>query len=69
VALHDITFRSDALARGMTYRVILPVLLASGKRRPVIYLLHGGGGDYRDWSNYYDVAKVAEQGFVLVGPR
>jgi S-formylglutathione hydrolase FrmB len=32
-------------------------------------LLHGGGGEYRDWSNYSDVAKFAEHGLVLVMPE
>jgi pimeloyl-ACP methyl ester carboxylesterase len=32
----------------------------------VVYLLHGGGGGYRDWSNYSDVARFAERGLILV---
>jgi putative tributyrin esterase len=35
----------------------------------VIYLLHGGGGGFRDWSNYSDVAKFAESGALLVMPE
>jgi S-formylglutathione hydrolase FrmB len=34
-----------------------------------MYLLHGGGGGYRDWSNYSDVAQFAEHGFILVMPE
>jgi S-formylglutathione hydrolase FrmB len=32
-------------------------------------LLHGGGGGYRDWSNYSDVARFAERGLILVMPE
>jgi S-formylglutathione hydrolase FrmB len=41
----------------------------AGANLPVIYLLHGGGGGYRDWSNYSDVAKFAESGAFLVMPE
>ncbi len=69
VVLRDITFPSKALHRDMTYRVILPARLASGQKLSVIYLLHGGGGGYRDWSNYSDVARFAESGLLLVMPE
>lgn len=51
----------------MTYRVILPAASASQKFSTV-YLLHGGGGNFRDWSNYSDVARFAERGLILVMP-
>lgn len=69
VALRDVTFRSPALGRDMQYRVILPVSLAPGQKLPVVYLLHGGGGGFRDWSNYSDVARFAESGLILVMPE
>ena len=31
--------------------------------------MHGGGGGFRDWSNYSDVARFAESGLVLVMPE
>ncbi len=68
VRMQDVTFHSAALDRDMQYRVILPSAVALGKL-PVVYLLHGGGGNYRDWSNYSDVAKFAESGLVLVMPE
>jgi S-formylglutathione hydrolase FrmB len=34
-----------------------------------VYLLHGAGGGFRDWSNYSDVAQFAERGFILVMPE
>jgi len=69
VTMRDVTFRSAALGRNMQYRVILPALLPSGKKLPVAYLLHGGGGGFRDWSNYSDVARFAENGLILVMPE
>ena len=53
----------------MPYRVILPADLPPNNKLPVVYLLHGGGGGYRDWSNYSDVAKFAEQDLILVMPE
>ena len=65
----DVTFHSASLSRDMPYRVILPAKIAEGKKLPVIYLLHGGGGSYRDWTNYSDVAQYAERGLILVMPE
>jgi S-formylglutathione hydrolase FrmB len=67
VSIRDVTFRSAALARNMEYRVISPQ--STGRKLLVIYLLHGGGGGYRDWSNYSDVASFAESGLLLVMPE
>lgn len=69
VTLRDVTFRSAGLAREMTYRVFLPVKLDAGQRLPVVYLLHGNGGGYRDWSNNSGVARYAAQGLILVMPE
>jgi putative tributyrin esterase len=69
VAMHDVSFHSTALNRDMPYRVILPKTLDANRKLPVVYLLHGGGGNYRDWSNYSDVARYAERGLVLVMPE
>src|SRR5215831_18340023 len=44
VTMQDATFGSTALGRDIQYRVVLPAVLPSGKRLPVVYLLHGGGG-------------------------
>lgn len=68
VTLRDITFRSAALGHDMQYRVVSP-LEPAGQKLPVVYLLHGGGGGFRDWSNYSDVASFAERGLLLVMPE
>jgi S-formylglutathione hydrolase FrmB len=68
VTVHDVTFFSHALQRNMQYRLLQPD--ATGDRKlPVVYLLHGGDGTFRDWSNYTDVARYAGQGWLLVMPQ
>jgi len=69
VRVIDITFHSRALGRDMPYRVLLPVQIPRVRRLPVVYLLHGGGGDYRDWSNDSDVSQYAASGLILVMPE
>ncbi|HEU5413717.1 MAG TPA: alpha/beta hydrolase family protein [Candidatus Angelobacter sp.] len=71
VTMQDVRFLSPSLQREMTYRVILPANYSSmGRKLPVLYLLHGGGGgDFRDWTNYSDVAQYAAKGFILVMPE
>lgn len=69
VALRDVWFHSPALNREMPYRVILPWNIGPAKSLPVVYLLHGGGSGFRDWSNYSDVARFAEAGLILVMPE
>jgi putative tributyrin esterase len=69
VTMRDVTFHSVALNRDMPYRVILPAPISSGQKFPVVYLLHGGGGGFHDWSNYSDVARFAERGLILVMPE
>lgn len=69
VTMQDVTLYSRALRRDMPYRVVLPTNSAPGKKLKAVYLLHGGGGNFRDWTNDYDVAKYAEHGLILVMPE
>jgi putative tributyrin esterase len=73
VALQDVSFYSQALKRQMPYRVFLPAKVAAGQKMPVVFLLHGGNGGYRDWSNYSDVSQYAATsksgGLILVMPE
>jgi S-formylglutathione hydrolase FrmB len=49
--LRDESLTSAALGREMKYRVLLPEGYQTSQRRyPVLYLLHGLTGDYRDWT-------------------
>jgi uncharacterized repeat protein (TIGR03803 family) len=67
--MRDVTFHSAALNRNMQYRVLLPARIPAGAKLPIVYLLHGGGGSFRDWSNYSDAARFAERGLILVMPE
>lgn len=69
VTLRDVTFYSTALQRDMPYRVVMPSGDPSGRKLKAVYLLHGGGGNFRDWTNYSDVAKYAEHDLILVMPE
>jgi S-formylglutathione hydrolase FrmB len=66
VAMQDVNFFSTALNRNMPYRVYLPAQLVPGRKLPVVYLLHGSGGSFQNWSNYSDVGHYAAQGLILV---
>lgn len=66
VAIHDVTFYSPALGRDMPYRVYLPKAVGSETKLPVVYLLHGCGSSFRDWSNDSNGGAYAARGFVLV---
>jgi len=67
--VQDVTFHSAALNRDMPYRVVLPTNMSPGQKLPTVYLLHGGGGGFHDWTNYSDVAQFAERGMILVMPE
>jgi S-formylglutathione hydrolase FrmB len=69
VTMRDVTFHSTALNRDMPYRVLFPSHISTDKTLPVLYLLHGGGGGFRDWSNYSDVAEFAALGILLIMPE
>jgi len=50
---HDSSFKSVSLGRIMKYRVLLPSGYEQGALRyPVLYLLHGLGGDSTEWTEY-----------------
>lgn len=45
----EITHRSEILGKDKKLAVILPADYTEEKRYPVLYLLHGAGGDYLSW--------------------
>jgi len=69
VRMEDVVFRSLSLNRDLKYRVILPGTISNARKLPIVYLLHGGGGDFREWSNDSNVAAFAEKGLILVMPE
>jgi putative tributyrin esterase len=69
VVMKDVVFHSAALNRDMPYRVFLPKIVNDAARLPVVYLLHGGNGSYRDWSDDSTVSSYAVKGLILVMPE
>ena len=61
VVMRDVVFHSASFDRDMQYRVVLPTSVDATHKVGVVYLLHGGDGNFRDWTNYSDVARFAEQ--------
>lgn len=68
----SIVMHSDAMNRDVRYSVIVPEADHSDARFPVLYLLHGIGGDNTSWLEYTDVAGMMERGempkMVVVSP-
>ncbi len=67
VVMRDVILQSASLGREMPYRVFMPEKMAEGQRLPVVYLLHGNGGSYREWSNGSDVSRYAARGYSKLG--
>lgn len=72
----DFHFYSEALGRDMPYRVLAPARNrgadggADTARLPVLYLLHGLGGTFSDWSTRTRLAEhAAESGVLIVMPE
>lgn len=63
--------QSKLLKREMFYRIILPTDYKKDekKRFPVIYLLHGRGGNYKDWTNLTKIEEYSlPYNFIIVMP-
>lgn len=65
----DRTFHSNALGRDVVYRVIQPTSIPPDRPVHVLYLLHGNGSGFREWSQYSSIAELAARGYVLVMPE
>jgi len=61
--IQTIKFESKLIGATLPYRAILPVdyNTATTTRFPVLYLLHGLGGHYTDWTTRTNVADYAAQ--------
>lgn len=62
-------FFSQQINQEVSYRIIFPNTYQSddNKRFPVIYLLHGRGGNYRDWTNLTKIAQYSKAyNFIIV---
>ena len=58
--LRDQTIHSDILGRDMLYSIYLPAGYTESRQYPVLYLLHGNGGDQNEWWVYDDLADDAD---------
>ena len=64
----DASLHSVTLDRTMAFRIIVPQQKLSGDT-PVVYLLHGAGVNFHDWTNNSHIASLAARGIVLVLPN
>ncbi|MFE2187913.1 alpha/beta hydrolase [Streptomyces sp. NPDC059455] len=64
----DIAIDSVALGHTASVRINLPRRFGSRPHAswPVLYLLHGGYGDYLDWTRHSDIARLSRERDVLV---
>ncbi|MGA8073411.1 MAG: alpha/beta hydrolase family protein [Candidatus Acidiferrales bacterium] len=61
LTVKDVTFRSASLNRDMPYRIYLPHKYAqSAGRFPVLYLLHGIYGNFKDWDTQSHLRQYAQ---------
>ena len=65
------TLRSDALGRELSLNVLLPdgYQKEGVERYPVVYLLHGYGGDYREWERVGVAAEAAGLQAIIAMPE
>jgi S-formylglutathione hydrolase FrmB len=70
VATHETLTAKSLGGAALQYRVLLPADYESSPRRyPVLYLLHGAGGDENDWSSRTDLASyIAKFNLIVVMP-
>jgi putative tributyrin esterase len=68
--VQDRTFHSKSLDRDMHYLIVLPVgYKKSQKKYPVLYLLHGWAGDYKNWVILTKVVEYSQRyPMVIVTP-
>ncbi len=59
IRVEESVFYSASLGRDMHYLVLLPRDYAGGRRFPVLYLLHGLYGDYKNWDTRTHLEQIA----------
>lgn len=62
----DAVFHSASLEREMHYRVLVPRSYENGGRFPVLYLLHGIYGDYKNWDTRTGLENYAKDLNVII---
>ncbi len=56
-----ITFKSKYLKKNTTFSIYIPSKASNKNPYPVLYILHGAWGSYKDWPSKTDVLKLAEK--------
>lgn len=74
VRIETAQFPSKMLSRTLPYKVVLPpgygLITSRATRYPVLYLLHGWGGDYDSWLTHTGLALyAAEHRLIVVTPE
>ncbi|WP_199137325.1 alpha/beta hydrolase [Pedobacter sp. ASV12] len=68
-AQDQLIYQSKNLPKADTTWVFKPKNYAQQDKFPVIFLLHGYSGNYKQWNNIMDAQKYADQyGFILICP-
>jgi S-formylglutathione hydrolase FrmB len=69
VTTQTVTFHSKALDAQTTYIAALPSPLEPGRKYPVLYLLHGATGGYRDWTERTTLTEELDgRGMIVITP-
>ena len=66
VRVEEHIFHSASLGRDMHYLILLPHDYSGGSRFPVLYLLHGLYGDYKNWDTKTRLEHIAGQYSLLI---
>ena len=65
----QLIYKSKNLPKTDTTWVFKPKQYSESTKYPVIYLLHGYSGNYKQWNNIMDAQKYADEyGFIIVCP-
>ena len=69
IAQDQLVYTSKNLAKADTVWVFKPKSYQESQRLPLIYLLHGYSGNYKQWNGIMDAQKYADEyGFIIVCP-
>jgi len=64
----DLTLHPAILGHDVPVRLVAPANIVPNKPLSVVYVLHGAGEDYRNWTNETPIAGFAEHNVLLVMP-
>jgi putative tributyrin esterase len=66
VRVEESVFHSASLNRDMRYLTLLPSGYSTGRKFPVLYLLHGLYGDYTNWNSKTRLERIAADYAMLI---